>query len=80
MSNNCFDDIFLPSHKVNEKRHKDGDFQRQEHLSRRNKEIPRWIVELNHQRTRIACRLVGSYVKKSHFSGGYGEDANNSKM
>ena len=55
---------FWMSLKVNEMRRKDGNFQRQEHFSKRKKEIPRWIVQLNHQRTRIACHLVGSYVKK----------------
>jgi hypothetical protein len=52
------------SQKVNKKRQKDGNFQRQEHFSKSRKGIPRWIVQLNHQRTRIDCHLVGSYVKK----------------
>ena len=58
------------SQKVNKKSRKDGNFQGQEHFSKKKKEITRRIVQLNHQRTRIACRLVGSYVKKMPLFGG----------
>ena len=65
--------------KVNKKRHKDGNFQRHEHLSRRNKEIPSWVVQLNHLRARVARRLVASDMQRMPpFPGGffYGEDEN----
>ena len=70
---------FWMAQKVNKKRHKDGNFQRHEHLSRRNKEIPSWVVQLNHLRARVARRLVVSDMQRMPpFPGGfvYGEDEN----
>jgi len=57
-------------HKVNKKSRKDGNFQGQEHFSKKKKEITRWIVQLNHQTTRIVCHLVGSYEQKMPLFGG----------
>lgn len=77
-----FSHVFFLCQIVNKKRQKDGNLQRQEHLSRRNKEIPSWVVQLNHQRARVARRLVASDMQRMPpFLGGffYGEDANKFK-
>ena len=72
-----FSRVFFLCQIVNKKRHKDGNFQRHEHLSRRNKEIPSWVVQLNHLRARVARRLVASDMQRMPpFPGGFfnGED------